>query len=111
MPAKKTEKTRRTHRLPETRVTENELDTIRTKAKDAGLSQSEYQRRMCLQGKIIMRQSIADVGMISELKRIGANINQLARWAHIHQECDNVLLRKSLASLDEQLDRLMELRV
>lgn len=75
-PSKK-EHERRTARLPHSRVTMAELLHVQEKADMAGLSVSDFIRTLALAEKITPKKSRLDAAMLSELNRIGVNINQL----------------------------------
>lgn len=64
------------------RLTLAELEHLRTQAERAGLSTAEYGRRRILGHEVSPRASRADAALVSELNRIGVNVNQLARAAH-----------------------------
>ena len=65
------------------RVTPAEQAALAAKADKAGLSLSEFVRRMVLQGKIEINNGTSDMGMaLIALNRIGSNINQIARQAN-----------------------------
>ena len=62
------------------RVSEIELEEIKTKATEADLSISDLFRQLILNTKI--RQNRSEKELIRQIARIGSNINQLARWAN-----------------------------
>lgn len=65
------------------RVTIAERAYIRAQAKAAGLTPSEYSRRRALGYEVPAKSAAApNAAMVSELNRIGVNINQLARSVH-----------------------------
>ena len=69
--------------LPKARISESELNAIKSKAQKAKLSVSEYQRKMCLSGKVIVQTNTTDIALISQLLSIGNNLNQLTKSFHI----------------------------
>ena len=77
-PRKKTAD-KRTERLPHLRCTKGELAQIKTKADQAGLSLSDYLRKMASDGEVVVRQGGADFQLVDQLRRIGVNVNQMAR--------------------------------
>ncbi|BBL77556.1 plasmid mobilization protein [Methylomagnum ishizawai] len=97
----------KTARLPETRVTPEELGIIKAKAEKAGLSVSEYQRRALINGRVIVRESRADPDLIRNLAAIGNNLNQLVRKTHIHEETDTQKMRDILAVIEELIGGLL----
>ena len=65
------------------RVTVAERAYIRAQAKAAGLRPSEYSRRRALGYEVPVKAAAApNAALISELNRIGVNVNQLARSVH-----------------------------
>ena len=66
------------------RVSEIELEEIKTKAAEADLSISDLFRQLVLNTRL--RQTRVDKELIRQIARIGSNINQLARWANTRKE-------------------------
>ena len=65
------------------RVTVAEREYIRAQARAAGLPGAEYLRRRALGYTVPpARSGLTDPALISELNRIGVNVNQLARAVH-----------------------------
>ncbi len=70
------------------RFTQAELEHVHAQAARAGLSAHEYARRRSL-GHIVSPAAAsrgADPALISELNRIGVNLNQLARATNMGKE-------------------------
>lgn len=65
------------------RVFPEERDILRLNAALHGMSMSEYIRQTCL--GIRLRKTPEEKRRLRELARIGANINQLARWANTYK--------------------------
>ncbi len=65
------------------RVFSEERDILRFNAGLHGMSISEYIRQSCL--GIRLRKTPEEKRRLRELARIGANINQLARWANTYK--------------------------
>jgi hypothetical protein len=62
------------------RLTPAERLRVEQAAIEAGLSASEYARELTLKGRVVMEQRIAlDPAVFDQLRRIGVNLNQLAR--------------------------------
>ena len=70
---------RRSAKLPPIRVTEAELALVHLQADRAGLSVTELVRQRTFAGKLAPRRGMADAQLLSELNRIGVNLNQIAR--------------------------------
>ena len=70
---------------------------------------SEYVRRVAVTGHIVARpQSGYSMAVASQLRRIGVNLNQLTRHAHIHGELPPELPRL-WAKLEALLDRILHM--
>lgn len=87
--------------LPRTRCTEDELQTVKSKAKKAGISPSEYQRRACCDSVVIVRENVVDKLAVKELLAIGNNLNQLTHKVHIHNDYDSQELQSILSKIDK----------
>jgi mobilization protein NikA len=77
------------------RFSTSERMRIEQYARDAGLgSASEYVRRQALHGKLVIRQSQSlDPAIFDQLRRLGVNLNQLARIANTEGEIPLELVR------------------
>ena len=65
------------------RVFPEERDILRFNAALHGMSMSDYIRQTCL--GIRLRKTPEEKRRLRELSRIGANINQLVRWANTYK--------------------------
>lgn len=65
------------------RVYPEERDILRFNAGLHGMSMSDYIRQTCL--GVRLRKTSKEKRRLRELARIGANINQLARWANTYK--------------------------
>lgn len=65
------------------RVFPEERDILRFNAVLHGMSMSDYIRQTCL--GVRLRKTPEEKRRLRELARIGANINQLARWANTYK--------------------------
>ena len=72
------------------RIASRDLDTIKKKAKQAHLSQSDYVTRCCLGRQVVVIEDLK--GVAKQLRAIGNNLNQLTMLANIG--------RVSVANLD-----------
>jgi hypothetical protein len=59
------------------RMTESDFTRLKKKVEQSGLSQAEYLRQAVLNKRIVSTEGITE--LIKELKRIGINLNQIAR--------------------------------
>jgi hypothetical protein len=80
------------------RLTPAERLRVEHAAIEAGLSASEYAREQTLKGRIVMEQRIAlDPAVFDQLRRIGVNLNQLARVANQSKQAPPELARACAA--------------
>lgn len=90
------------------RLSRDEKKAINDNAKKAGLSLSEYQRRACLEPVMVVKESVADTALIHQLLKIGNNLNQLTKHAHVHREYDSERLHALLDRLEPLIFGLMD---
>ena len=65
------------------RLKPEDLAEVEARAKRAGLTRSDYLRRMALRGRITIRPSArTDFQLVAALNRIGVNLNQMTRTAN-----------------------------
>ena len=77
--------------------TEDELNALREKAKEAGLSGSEFVRR-AVAGKEVKQAPSPDIPiLIRDIRRVGANVDQLLKIANATHLLDAPQMRKVLA--------------
>jgi hypothetical protein len=80
------------------RLTPAERLRVEHAAIEAGLSASEYARELTLKGRIIVEQRIAlDPAVFDQLRRIGVNLNQLARIVNQSKQAPPELARACAA--------------
>lgn len=91
--------------LIKVRVTQDELEIIDKKAQVAGLKRSQYVRKMCMQGYIVIRNFDEVEKLVYEINKIGNNINQIARKAN---EFD-YLSKDDLKSVRSRIDEVYKL--
>lgn len=72
------------------RISSSDLETIKEKAKQAQLSQSDYVTRCCLGRQVVVIEDLKETA--KQLRAIGSNLNQLTVLANIG--------RVSVANLD-----------
>jgi len=96
--------------------TPEEYDAITEKAMVAGISTGGYIRSCCLEKVTSGTKRRAQVDSaileraISEMRRIGNNLNQLARTANMNQSIDSTRLRQALTEHTATLQLLREAR-
>ena len=81
------------------RIASSDLDTIRKKAKQAHLSQSDYVTRCCLGRQVVVIEDLKEVA--KQLRAIGNNLNQLTLLANMG--------RVSATNLDSATQALAEI--
>jgi len=80
------------------RIATADLNTVKAKARQAGLSQSAYVTRCCLGRQIVVIPHMAEV--LRQQRGIGNNLNQLATLANIGR-VNVISLAPTLAELQE----------
>ncbi len=84
------------------RVTPEEKKAIAAKAEAQGRTVTDFMRQRALNYRL--RQNPLEKERVRQLARIGANLNQLARWANIHKGRAQVIdVLVALASLEREL--------
>ena len=78
------------------KVTAEERDLIRAKAKACGETVSNFLRRLALDHKLHAPRPIADEDLVRQLARLGNNLNQLTRLAHLGKLPDPQALERLL---------------
>ena len=93
--------------LPPVRCTVAEKEAIQAKAVEAGLNRSAYLREVAINGEIKGRASQLDIEILHELRRIGVNMNQLAKRFNATGTQPAELV-STCAKLETALDKMME---
>lgn len=90
------------------RIAQEDLDTIRRKAKQAHLSQSDYVTRCCLGKQVVVVEDLKDV--LKQQRAIGNNLNQLTTLANMgHITTVNLDgMARQLAAVSETLREIAE---
>lgn len=82
------------------RVTPAEKETITDKAAAQGQTVTDFIRQRALDYRL--RQTPLEKERVQQLARIGANLNQLARWANIHKSrAETLEVLTALVSLED----------
>lgn len=89
-----------------TRFTIAEIDHLRASANTAGLNLADYVRRCSLQMRIIEKNGGPTPQVISELNKIGINLNQIARALNAYKQPVPLYLAEAIAKLDQILDEV-----
>lgn len=91
----------------EIRLSKDELYDLTKKARKAGLSKGAFVRR-AIQNQEVKAQPPADVPqLIFEVKRVGTNLNQIAKIANAQNLVDVPLLRKTIGEIRAVLDLIV----
>lgn len=90
------------------RIASGDLDTIRKKAKQARLSQSDYVTRCCLGRQVVVIEDLKEVAR--QLRGIGNNLNRLTMLANMGRvEITNLDgLTQELANVSAVLREIQE---
>lgn len=90
------------------RISQKNLDTIRRKAKQARMSQSDYVTRCCLGKQVVVVEELKDV--LKQQRAIGNNLNQLTALANMGRistvNLDGVA--RKLAAISETIREIAE---
>jgi len=98
---------RRAARLPAPRVTAAERVMVEAKAARAGLVVAEFMRRAALGQTVRERPRAASDQLLSELNRIGVNLNQMTARLHMTGELADEL-PVTLAQLRGLMDAIAD---
>ena len=90
------------------RIASGDLDTIRKKARQARLSQSDYVTRCCLGRQVVVIEDLKEVA--KQLRGIGNNLNRLTMLANMGRvEITNLDgLTQELANVSAVLREIQE---
>ena len=90
------------------RIASGDLDTIKKKAKQAHLSQSDYVTRCCLGRQVVVIEDLKEVA--KQLRAIGNNLNRLTGLANMGRvEISNMDgLTQELANVSTALREIQE---
>jgi hypothetical protein len=100
------EKNNRTSRIP-VRMTPKDVEQIRFKANELGLTMSSYIRNIALEKHIVIK---TDKEMIRQIRYIGNNINQIAHV--LNTFADGLIIADAYKQLEEYkaiLQHLLEI--
>lgn len=91
------------------RVFPEERDILRLNAGLHGMSMSDYIRQTCL--GIRLRKTPEEKRRLRELARIGANLNQLAKWANTYKRSAEAMeVLTALAAIERTITEWAECR-
>ena len=94
--------------LPPVRLSTNDFHIVKAMAKHAGLSLTEYQRQMILNGKVVERVSPEHMAIYRQLAGIGNNQNQLAHQANTYgYEQDAQLYHENAVEVSNLIKRII----
>ena len=72
------------YKLPPVRLGTIDYALVKKLSRQAGLTLTEYQRQMVLNGQVVERMSAEQMEFYRQLAGIGNNMNQLAHQANTH---------------------------
>lgn len=84
------------------RVTENEKNEIKKRAKKAKLSVSDFSRMMLMNGDI----NLIEVNDLVQLKKIGTNINQITKALHFTSHFKYDEMKNNLDLLLNEIEQI-----
>ena len=94
--------------LPPVRLSTKDFHIVKAMAKHAGLSLTEYQRQMILNGKVVERVSPEHMAIYRQLAGIGNNQNQLAHQANTYgYEQDAQLYHENAVEVSNLIKRII----
>ena len=77
-------KDKKKYKLPPVRLGMMDYVTVKNHSKKAGLTMTEYQRQMLLNGQVVERVTAEQMEIYRQLAGIGNNQNQLAHQANTY---------------------------
>ena len=84
------------------RVTPSEKETITAKAKAQGQTVTDFIRQRALDYRL--RRTMLEKEHVRQLARLGANLNQLARWANTYKSrAEAIQVLAALVSMEKML--------
>lgn len=89
------------------RVTENELQMIKSKIEKSKLTQSEFFISCATNKDIVVIDGLKELTF--EINKIGNNLNQLTKIANTEKEIDQIELKKAREELSEVWQLLRQL--
>lgn len=101
---KKQEHEKRSTRIGPYDVTEAEREHVIAQAKRAGMTLAEYGRQRVLSGRVSVPPAPVDTSLLTELNRIGVNLNQIARALNRGRDEDPHHLGHVLHQLNSALE-------
>jgi hypothetical protein len=88
------------------RLHPEERDLLRFNAGLQGMTVSDYIRQICL--GVRLRKTPEEKRRLHELARIGANLNQIARWANTYKRAvEAVEILTALAGIERRITEFM----
>lgn len=108
MPRTPSDKTTLNQILPPLRCSEYDCDIVAAKAREAGISKSEFRRRAYRDCKIIVRDRSLEYEAVRDLQGIANNLNQLMRKTHIHDEVDPQKVEQTLSLVKCAIHQIVE---
>lgn len=96
------------YRLPAVKLDTADYYSVLAKAREAGVSVTEYQRQCILSGYVVERVSTEHMDLYHQLAGIGNNLNQLAHRANTFgYATDAQLYHSNALHVMEIIDRIL----
>ena len=95
-------------RLPAGRCSQRDLLIIKSKAEKAGLSVSQYMRHMCVHGSVIERTPLINMELLTQLRRIGVNLNQYVKVFHARSGESPERIEDILNQIEQVLEQVLD---
>jgi hypothetical protein len=89
------------------RMTEEEHARLEAKAREAGQPIGEYARQAAEGGRIVARVSRVDFALTDQIRRLGVNLNQIAKHVNAGRS-PPVYLERLCARVEAMLERLFD---
>ena len=89
--------------LPPVRCTEGEYASIQASASQASMTMTEFIRQMTVNGEVVIEENTYDFQTVDQLRRIGVNLNQIAKVANSTGE-----VSPALQSVCNKLDTILD---
>ena len=87
------------------RLTDNEMNSLETKASLCGLNKSAFARHLILNSKSPIHKFDKDI--VVQISRIGVNLNQIARYANTTKSIDAIAL-KNIMKINSSINSLLD---
>ena len=91
------------YKLPPVRLGTIDYAMVKKRSRQAGLTLTEYQRQMVLNGQVVERLSTEQMELYRQLAGMGNNMNQLAHQANTYGYYRDAELYQRISNLIKQI--------